>query len=168
MSIAGNMIGSYSQIGKTFVIVDDNENELMGVCTEQEVIFDATAADIKIGKIAATDSGVTEGENTITYRTYHSTRLIRAGSAYTIPLSDYDQYDYTHLQCIIVLKNTSLSNSVAADKVVINDGVYQVGSINQISVVTKNAGTKSIDLNLINNTDETQYIRFFTYKDEEE
>ena len=166
MSIMGNMIGSYSQLGKTFVIEDESGNELTGVVTSKEQLFDATVADVKIGKTFASDNGVEVGTDTKTYRTYQSIRLIRAGSAYTIPLNEYDQYDYTQLQCVIVLKNTGASDSFAADKVVLDNGVYQAGAIEKLATVTKNSDTKSIDLNLTNNTNAAQYIRFFTYKEE--
>ena len=38
--ISGNMVGSYSQLGKTFIITDADGNELTGVVTENVQIFD--------------------------------------------------------------------------------------------------------------------------------
>ena len=35
MSISGNLVGSYSQIGKTFILTDENGNELTGVVVDQ-------------------------------------------------------------------------------------------------------------------------------------
>lgn len=166
MEIYGNMVGSSGGIlGKTVEIISDDGTTLMGVVTDQEQILDAKPSDVRIGKKVATDNGIIEGTNTITYRTTQGRQLIRSGENFSIPLSDYDKYDFTKLQCIIVTKNTSLSDSFAAEKVVIDDGVYQVSSSEKISNVTKNYDTKSIDLNLNNNTDETKYIRYFTYKD---
>ena len=61
MSISGNLVGSFGQIGKTFVFVDEEGNEVTGVVVGKEVIFTATAEDITKGKIAATDDGIVVG-----------------------------------------------------------------------------------------------------------
>lgn len=168
MSIMGNMIGSYSQIGRTFVLTDENGTELTGVCTEKEVIFDATAADIKIGKTAATDSGITEGENTVTYRTQVGYCLVLPGDQFSIPLSNYDQYDYTKLQCVITLFSSDYSAGATAHNITINDGVYSIETSQKISDITKNITTKSIDLNITNNTDNIYEISYFTYRNDTE
>lgn len=59
--IYGNLIGGIVGYGKTFVLVDESNNEVTGVVVDKETIFTATAEDIKLGKIAATDSGVVTG-----------------------------------------------------------------------------------------------------------
>ena len=61
MKIVGNMVGCYSPMGKTFILEDENGNELTGIVVDQEVVFTATAADIIKGKVAGTDDGVTVG-----------------------------------------------------------------------------------------------------------
>lgn len=61
MKIVGNMVGCYSPIGKTFILEDENGNELTGIVVDQEVVFTATAADIVKGKVAGTDDGVVVG-----------------------------------------------------------------------------------------------------------
>jgi hypothetical protein len=61
MIIAGNMVGSYSQIGKTLTFVDANGNEVVGVITDQEVVFTATDEDVKKGKVYASDNGISVG-----------------------------------------------------------------------------------------------------------
>lgn len=61
MKIVGNMVGCYSPIGKTFIIEDENGNEITGIVVEQETIFTATAADVVKGKVAGTDDGVVVG-----------------------------------------------------------------------------------------------------------
>ena len=61
MSIVGNMVGCYSPIGKTFVLVDENNNEITGIVVDAETVFTATASDIAEGKTAGTESGVTVG-----------------------------------------------------------------------------------------------------------
>lgn len=167
--IYGNTVG-VSACPKSYVLeTEDGTQRLVGVLVGEETVFTADAStDIREGKTAATEKGVVTGSKMIpSYETTRSSRIIRPGSSYSIPLSDRDKYNYTQLQCIIVSQNTSISDSFAADKVVIDDGVYQVGSIEKLSTITKNADTKTIELNLINDTDETQYIRYFTYKEEE-
>lgn len=59
--IIGNMVGSYSSMGKTMVIVDENGNEFLGVITDSEVIFTATDSDVRKGKVYASDEGVSVG-----------------------------------------------------------------------------------------------------------
>ena len=59
--ISGNMVGSYSQIGKTFVLVDENGNELTGVVVDQETMFTATDDDVIKGKVYASNDGVSVG-----------------------------------------------------------------------------------------------------------
>lgn len=61
MKIVGNMVGCYSPMGKTFILVDDNGTELTGIVVDQKTVFTATAADIVAGKIAGTDDGVVVG-----------------------------------------------------------------------------------------------------------
>ena len=61
MKIVGNMVGCYSPIGKTFILEDENGNEVTGIVVDQEVVFTATAADIVTGKTAGTEDGVVVG-----------------------------------------------------------------------------------------------------------
>jgi hypothetical protein len=58
--IIGNMVGGTAPI-KTVKIVDEDNNEIIGVVVGQETIFTATAADIVKGKVAGTDDGVVVG-----------------------------------------------------------------------------------------------------------
>ena len=63
-------VGMYSNASggfgmpKTFVLVDDNNNEYTGVVVGEEVVFTATAADIVEGKTAGTSDGVVVGTHT--------------------------------------------------------------------------------------------------------
>ena len=59
--ICGNMVGSYSQIGKTFTLVDENGNEIVGVVVDKEIIFTATDNDVRQGKVYASNDGVSVG-----------------------------------------------------------------------------------------------------------
>lgn len=61
MKIVGNMVGCYSPMGKTFILEDENGNEITGIVVDQETVFTATAADIMKGKVAGTDDGVVIG-----------------------------------------------------------------------------------------------------------
>lgn len=171
MAIYGNMVGSSGGIlGKTVEIISDDGTDLMGVVVDQETVLTATPNDIRKGKIAATEYGIIEGEKDIpAYRTERGFRVIKPGASFSIYFTpdDYDQYNYTQLQCMIAPFNTSISDSYAINKIVINDGVYMTESTNKISDVTKNSETKSIDLNITNDSDVNQFIYFFTYKEEE-
>jgi hypothetical protein len=58
-----NAIGSFG-MPKSFVLVDENNNEYIGVVVGEEVVFTATAADIVEGKTAGTSEGVVVGTHT--------------------------------------------------------------------------------------------------------
>lgn len=60
-TIYGNLVGGIIGYGKTFILVDENDNEIVGTVVDELTIFDATAEDIKLGKTAATDSGIVVG-----------------------------------------------------------------------------------------------------------
>lgn len=165
MSINGNMVGCYSPIGKTFILVDSKGAEITGVIVDQETNFNATAEDIKVGKTAVTDEGVTEGADTRTYRTTHSTRVIFPGESFSIPLAEYNKYDYTKFQAMIAEFNTNQFDSTSVDKFSLNNEVFNVGSDVKIADVTKNSVSKSIDLNITNNTENSFIIHYSTYKE---
>ena len=61
MKIIGNMIGTYSSLGKTFVLVDENNNELTAVAVENITLFTAKDDDVRKGKVYASDNGVSVG-----------------------------------------------------------------------------------------------------------
>lgn len=167
LNVCGNASGGFG-FPKSLVIVDENGNEFTGVVTDEVKVFTATDNDVREGMVYASENGVSTGTKDIpAYRTTAGFCCIASGKPFSIPLKMHDKYDYTKLQCIITPVNTSSSNSVAAEKVVINDAVYQVGSTEKISDVTKNETTKSIDLNIVNDTNLNYYIRYFTYREEE-
>lgn len=166
MAIYGNMIGGGSAPLKTLILVDESGNETVGVVTESLQMFDATPADVRINKTFVSDNGIETGENTITYRTEQGFVGIKAGKNFSIPLYNYDLYDYTKLQCIITPYNTSIANSVAADKVVIGDCVYPTGSTIKLSDVSKDIESQSINLNIVNDSESRYIIHYFTYREE--
>ncbi len=167
MAIYGNTVGGFSPI-KVMQLELEDGTVLEGVVAEEAPVVDATENDVRKGKTVITSAGVIEGQKDIpAYRTTAGTRRIRPGDSFSIPLPLYDKYDYTKMQCIIVQYNTSLDNSVAADRVVINDCLYSVLSMEKISTLTKNFTDKSIDFNIINDSENTYVIRYFTYREEE-
>lgn len=165
--IAGNMIGSYSQIGKTFTLVDEAGAEFVGVVTDKEVLLTANAEkDIREGTVAVTDEGIVTGNKVIpSYHTAHGARIITKNANFSVKIADLDRYDYTALHGIICSYNTTLTNSVSAEKVVLYDAVYPVQSTDAISTVIKDDETKSIVLGITNDTTQMKVFRYMTYKE---
>lgn len=167
--ISGNMVGSYSQIGKTFILVDESGNEITGVVVDQETVFTAGDNDVREGMVYASDSGVSVGTKDIpAYRTLAGTKIIYPNADFSLSLPEYNRYDYTVFQCMISLANMSnINNSVETSMVVIKDGVYEVNSTVKLADVSKNTNTQSIDLNITNNSSNYYLIHYFTYRMEE-
>lgn len=167
--INGNAVGGIVGYGKTFILTDENGNELTGVVTGEEVIFTADPVkDIRAGKVAATDAGVVTGSKDIpAYRTEKGYYMILDGDQFSLSsMSKYNMYDYTELQCIIAPFNSNADNSVSSDKIVLYDNVYSVNSNIPLSTVSKNSENKSIDLNIVNNSGMDYIIHYFTYREE--
>lgn len=163
--ISGNMVGSYSQIGKTFILTDEDGNELTGVVVGQETVFDATDNDVREGKVYASDEGVSTGTKNIpSYHTTEGWKLIPNGSEFSIPFTD-NRHEYTKFQAIICAWNTSLSDSVAAEKVAIENSVYSVLSTTAESAITVTNGPNSINLGITNSSGSPYLLRYFTYKE---
>jgi hypothetical protein len=161
--INGNMVGGGSGFGKTFIIEDVNGNEFTGVVVEKQEVFTATDNDVREGMVYASDSGVSTGTKNIpSYNTFEGTKLVTNGSEFIIYLS---YYEYTKLQAIICEYNTTLSDSVYSDKVVINDNVYNVQSTSSLSSVTIDKENKAIKLGITNTSGKPCLIRYFTYKE---
>lgn len=165
--ILGNATGGFG-FPKTYIITDSDGNELTGVYVESETIFTATDNDVREGFVYAGDGGVSTGSKNIpAYHTMKASKLILPNMSYSITLADYDLYDYTKFQCVIAIRNTSISDSVAVNRVAIEDSVYEVNSSEVLSTITKNSDTKSIDFNITNDTEDIYVIHYFTYKEEE-
>ena len=58
------------------------------------------------------------------------------------------------------------SDSAETMAITINDSVFSATNYNKLSDITKNIDTKSIDLNITNNSDNIYSIRYFTYREE--
>lgn len=164
--IYGNMVGG-AGVPKTIELSDEDGNTVVGVITGSKVIFTADPiSDIREGKVAATDIGIVTGKKDIP--SYHITtgvQVIFPNEEFKIVIDDKDKWDYTELQAMIMPYNSSAEDSVAVDRVIINDKVYNTGSTTVISTVSKDKENKSILLN-ITNENNLFVIRFFTYKEE--
>lgn len=163
--IYGTPVGG-SALPKSYVLETEDGIQLVGVLVGEETVMTATANDIRKGKIAATENGIIEGEKIIpSYHTTETSRYVPNGSAFIIPLSNLDKYDYTKLQVIICAFNSTINNSVSAEKVVILDKVYGVGSTEAIADVVKDSNNKQINLNITNDSGYPCIARIFTYKE---
>lgn len=169
MSIYGNMVGGGGfGLGKTLIFEDEIGNQFTGVATESVQIFTADDSKVAAGYTYVSDKGISTGSREfLSYRTTQSCHLVWPGESYSIPLVDYDKWDYTKFQCVIANFNTDINDSTAVDKVVLSDSVFNVNSTTVLATITKNSETKSIDLNIVNNSENTQIIYYTTYKEEE-
>lgn len=148
-----------------YILKDEAGNEIVGVATENEVELDATANDIRAGKVAATAVGITEGTKEIP--AYHTTEgfvKIPAGSELVIEMFS-DRCEYTKLQAVVCAYGSSLEESVAAEKVSIEGKVYAVNSAEVIAEVSVDAENQAIKLGITNDSDNAVVIRYFTYKE---
>lgn len=158
--------GGSDEPAKTIVLRDEAGNEFVAVLVDEEVDFTATADDIREGKVAATDNGVTVGEKYIPmYLATQGFAVILPGRSFSVKLADYDLYDYTRFQASVCTFNTSLENSVSCDRVVINDNLYDVLSTVSLGEIQSNPDTKTIELGVLNTTTSPYLIRFFTFKE---
>lgn len=151
----------------TVLLVDENGAELVATRAGEEVIFTATANDIRAGKVAANDEGVVTGEKVIpSYHTTEGYRQIKSGTNFVIPNLDWlDLYDFSKLQVIICPYTGDIASSVAAEKIAINDSVYAVKSTEIIATVTKDSENKAINFGITNNSENTYILRYFMYKE---
>lgn len=153
---------------ETYILVTEDGTEFPAVMVEDLTMFDATPNDIREGKLAVTDTGVTVGTKNIpAYRTHQGVQVITAGSEFKLKLANYNAYDYTNLQVVICEMNTTLNNSTAVVQSVINDYLYAVLSTEPITKLVKNDVDKTIYFGISNGTDKPCIIRYFTYRLEE-
>ena len=166
--IVGKVIGGNPVTPKSYILQTEDGQEYPAVLVSEETVFTAETNDVREGKIFATGDGVKTGEKVIpAYHTIQGTRLITNGSEVDIPNPDpaIDYYDYTQLQTILCSFNSSMSNSVSAEKVSIGDNVYNVQSTEPLSTIEKNHDSKKIVFGLINNLGKSMIVRYFMYKE---
>lgn len=162
MPIYGNMVGGGAPL-KTLILQDEDGNEITGVVVGQETIFTATDNDVRENMVYAGDAGVSTGTKVIpSYHSREGHRVITNGSDFILPNVDYD---YTKLQAIICLWNTTLQDSTYADKVVINDNVYNTQSTVVIAEVMKDDNNAWVDFGITNTSGSPCLIRYFMYKE---
>lgn len=148
-----------------YMIVTEDGEEFAQLTTQETVELTATANDIRLGTTAVTEKGVTEGEKFIpSYHTEQGVRVIRSNEPFVLQF-DNDLYDYTELQAMTAPFNKSISNSVAVDRVVIENVVYLPGTTEPISTVAKDDENKTINFG-VTNGDTPSVIRYFTYREE--
>lgn len=152
---------------KTYVFLDENGNEVVGVLVEQETRFTAVDNDVREGKTYAGDTGPRTGTKVIpSYHTTEGFYAVFPGEKITIPLlHSLKLYEYTKFQAIICPFNTTIANSVAAEKVSMNDKVFNVQSTVSLADVSIDVNAKAIDLGITNNSDVDYVIHYFTYKE---
>ena len=149
----------------TYILVDEDGNEYPAVFVENETVFTATANDIRIGTVAASNNGVVVGEKNIpAYYVTEGYRLVPNGSVFETPPFIY--YDFTKLQAIVCPWDGSLLSSTAAEKVVINENVYPVNSTESLATVIRDDDAKKINLGITNDSGGLCVMRYFTYKEE--
>lgn len=152
-----------SDIGDTYILEDEDGNELVGVLVSQEIVFDATPNDIRFGKVAATETGVTKGTKVIpSYNTTEGICVVLPDRPLSIRVNDYD---YTKLQAIVCQYNTSLSDSVSAEQVAIEGNIYNVQSTIVVSAVSTNDTEGTIEFGIKNTYGKPCLIRYFIYKE---
>lgn len=166
MGVYGNATGGFG-MPKMIEIVDENGNSLIGVVTKSEITLNVTDNDVRENVTYAGNNGISMGTKFIPpYYTSKGMKIIKAGKEFELVLNIRDAYDYTSMQCIICKYNTSLSNSVYSDKVVIENNLYAVNSTDVISVLSKDVENKSVKFGIINESDVSYIVRYFTYKEE--
>lgn len=154
-------------IPKSYMFVDEYGNEMIGILVDEVTTFTATENDVRNGKVFATSTGVKTGTKIIpSYNTSEGFLMVLPGAEIKIPIPDKRElYDYTRFQAIICSFNTNLANSTAAQKVAINDKVYNVLSSESIGDVIVDHNSKAIDLGIVNDSDKIAIIYYFTYKE---
>lgn len=148
----------------TYILVDENGYEVPAVLVDEPVMLTANAAtDIRKGMTAVTNEGVVTGEKEIpSYRTNEGFKLVPNGSKFVLTMKEYD---YTKLQAIICLFNTTMTDSVSAEKVVINGSIYPTKSTTPESEVSKNDALTQIDFGITNTSGVPCVLRYFMYKE---
>lgn len=166
MAIYGNPVGGALN-AKTYELqYNGGTTPIMAVVVDEEKVFDATENDVRKGKVFASSNGVKIGTKNIpAYETRMSYFVVKPNEPFSIPLSDEDRYDYTKFQCIIVVHSSDYSSNVTTKYISMNDGLFSVETSSKVSNITKNSKTKSIDLNMTNNSSDVYEIIYFTYKE---
>ena len=150
-----------------YVFEDEAGNEFYATYADNVALVTAGSNDIRYGMTAVTEGGITVGEKDIpAYHTTEGIQVVPVGEEFRIRIRNANRYDYTKLQAIICAFNTSLDDSVSADKVCINNKVYSVGDTTPLATVSLDHENKEIVLGITNNSEVPFVIRYFSYKEE--
>ena len=160
-TIIGNVVGSSSTINVVQLVCEDG-TVLEGIVAAERPNIDATAKDIRRGKTAITQYGVTEGEADMA-GLMSSSCDVTSGEPLSIYLPDNNRYNYTTFQCVVVLQR----DNAVIKYFSINDAVYSVETATKVSDITKNADTKSIDFNIVNESEDIYTIIYVVNRDDE-
>lgn len=156
----------YEKAPATYILVDEDGNEVSAVLVDEPVELTATPNDIRLGTTAVTAEGVTSGEKEIpAYHTEQGRQLVEPGEALDI-LMYSDRCQYTGLNVIVCAYSGAADTSVSAEMVVINDKLYPAGSVEALSEVTVDTENQSIKLGIVNTGETPLLVRYMTYKEE--
>lgn len=159
--ILGNATGGFG-FPRTYILTDENGNELTGVYVESETIFTATDNDVREGMVYASDAGVSTGTKNIpSYHTGYGSDIVLENNEVII---ETPECDYSNLSVIITEYNTSVSKSTSSTYVSINNGMYAVGSSIKVSDITVNEANGQIKLGLI--VPEKSVVRYLVTREE--
>lgn len=150
----------------TFILVDTDGNEYPAVYVDSDTVCTATANDIRKGSVAITPEGVIEGTKEIpNYRAEEGITFVDPKSTLDIAVFS-DMCEYTVLQAIICAYNTTVDDSVSAEKVVIDDAVYNVNSTTVLTKVSIDPEAQTIKLGITNNDEKVLIIRYMIIKED--
>lgn len=154
------------QVSYVLSNADGSKKIYAQLSSKEPITLTATENDIRLGSTAITNEGFVEGVKDIpSYHTEQGVRLIPANSQFKMTFQD-GQYDYTKLQAMLAPYNTSLAKSVAVDRVVIEDNVYNTESTEAVSSIVRDDENMAIDL-AITNGSSPYVIRYMTYRKED-
>ena len=156
MSIHGNAVGGTAPI-KTLIMVDDDGNELTGVITGSEVIFDATPADVRMGKTFAGNDGIQVGEMVVS-QSYGSVMLPANSEAVIVT----PEYEYSYLMVTICRYDTNEAQSVVPMYVSVGNAMYDASSGTKLSDIAVDVDSEQINLGITVN--EEAVLRYCVVK----
>jgi hypothetical protein len=160
--ISGNMVGMYSSIGKTFILTDENGNEVTGVCVDNPVVFTAGDNDVRENIVYAGDSGVSVGTKIIPiYHARYGEKFVLANQEATLIMPEYD---YDSLMVTISTYSSSLSDSVVSTYLSVYDAMYVPGNNTKMSDIIIDKENQKINLGITVN--EKSVLRYFVLKEE--
>jgi hypothetical protein len=148
-----------------YILVDENGIEIPAVYVDTETKLTATTNDIRVGMTAVNGDGIITGEKEIpSYHTTEGLQIIPVGGSCDIQMPA-DKCEYTKLQALICMWNSSLSNSVCTEKVVIEGKVYAVKSTEEIASVNVDMINNRIVLGIANTSSVPYLVRYISYKE---